>query len=192
MGPLGALVPALAVSLVKPVLEQRMGALALAVLLSSCAAAPPTAPGAAPAAGATPAPRGSPGAQRVQWGGQIVAVDNRVDRTELEILGYPLDPDGRPDTSAPSLGRFVAVRPGFLDPADYAPGRLITASGSLGATRPGTVGSAPVRLATLEVESLRLWPRDPPGPRVVPYGTLGIGFGSGGFYGGGVGIGIGF
>ena len=162
--------------------------LATFALISGCAAAPPTS---VPVGGGTvPVERASP--RPVEWGGQIVAVENRRDVTELEILAYPLDGDGRPDTSAPSLGRFVAVRPGFLDPADYAPGRLVTARGSLGPARTGTVGGAELRLATLKAESLRLWSREPPPPRVVPYGTIGIGFGSGGFHGGGVGIGIGF
>ena len=130
--------------------------------------------------------------RRVVWGGQIIAVENRRDATEIEILAFPLDGDGRPDSDAPSLGRFVAVRAGFLDPADYAPGRLVTARGRLGPARTGTVGGAELRLATLEAETLRLWSREAPPPRVVPYGTLGIGFGSRGYYGGGVGIGIGF
>lgn len=130
--------------------------------------------------------------RHVEWGGQIVAVENRRDTTELEILAYPLDRDGRPDTSAASLGRFIAIRSGFVDPADYAAGRLVTARGRLGPARTATLGGTELRLATLEAESLQLWSREPPPSRVMPYGTIGIGFGSGGFYGGGVGLGIGF
>jgi hypothetical protein len=43
----------------------------------------------------------------------------------------------------------------------------------------------------MAAESLRVWSTADTGSRVVPYGTIGIGFGSG-YYGSGVGIGIGF
>ena len=172
----------------KPMRTGTRALLATLFLLAGCASAPPTN---LPVSGSVqPTDRSSP--RRVEWGGQIVEVQNRRDATEFEILAYPLDRDGRPDTSAPSLGRFVAVRPGFVDPADYAPGRLVTARGSLGPARTATLGGTELRLATLEAESLQLWSREPPPPRVAPYGTIGIGFGSGGFYGGGVGLGIGF
>jgi outer membrane lipoprotein len=128
----------------------------------------------------------------VEWGGQIVAVHNLRNRTELEVLAYPLAPGGRPGSRGAPLGRFIAVRAGFLEPADFAPGRLLTVSGVVGPPREGTVGEARYLFATVSAENLRLWQDDYQPSGVIPYGTIGIGVGSGGFYGGGVGIGVGF
>lgn len=120
-------------------------------------------------------------------------MSNQRDTSELEVLAYPLGNDGRPDTGAPSTGRFIAVRPGFLEPADYRPGRLVTVSGPVLSVRQGRVGEAQHSFPAVAAESLRIWSAPYAGSRVVPYGTIGIGVGSG-YYGsgGGVGIGIGF
>jgi len=131
--------------------------------------------------------------ERVEWGGQIVAVHNLHNRTELEVLAYPLSSAGRPDPTATPQGRFLAVRAGFLEPADYAPGRLVTVSGVIGPAREGSVGEARYLYPTISAEVLRLWEPEPAGyGGPVPFGTIGIGVGSGGWRGGGVGIGIGF
>jgi outer membrane lipoprotein len=162
--------------------------LGLAACLAGCASPGGTsAPGAAPPA----TTGGPPGERRVEWGGTIIAVSNLRDSTEIEVLAYPLMADGRPDTAAPSSGRFIAVRSGFLEPAEYRPGRLVTVAGPVGGMRQGRVGEAQVSLATVAAESLRVWPAGYAGARPVPYGSIGIGFGSG-YYGSGVGIGIGF
>jgi outer membrane lipoprotein len=130
--------------------------------------------------------------QRVEWGGQIVAVHNLRNRTELEVLAYPLGSSGRPDTAEPPQGRFLAVRSGFLEPADHAPGRLVTVGGVVGPLREGSVGEARYLYPTVSAEELRLWGTESERSGVVPFGTIGIGVGSGGYYGSGVGIGIGF
>jgi outer membrane lipoprotein len=130
--------------------------------------------------------------QRVQWGGQIVAVHNLRNRTELEVLAFPLSSGGRPASGRTPQGRFIAVRAGFLEPADFSPGRLVTVSGTVGPPREGSVGEARYRFATVSAEDLRLWAAGSEPSGVVPFGTIGIGVGSGGFYGGGVGVGLGF
>ena len=80
--------------------------------LAACASPAGTPVGGSAAATGQTAPTG---ARRVEWGGTIIAVSNQRDSTELEVLAYPLTADGRPDVAAPSSGRFVAVRPGFLE-----------------------------------------------------------------------------
>ena len=166
------------------------------LLLAGCAGTPdngsaPDAARVAPDAVAADAPRYQ--GQRVEWGGQIVAVHNLRNRTELEVLAYPLSSGGRPDSTATPQGRFLAVRGGFLEPADYAPGRLVTVSGVVGPAREGSVGEARYLYPTVSAEVLRLWDAEPTGyGGPVPFGTIGIGVGSGGWRGGGVGIGIGF
>lgn len=163
-----------------------------ALALAGCTAGPqPRSPAEAVPAAVVADPARFQG-RRVEWGGSIVAVHNLRNRTELEVLAYPLSSSGRPATSATPLGRFVAVRGGFLEPSDFAPGRLVTVSGLVGPVREGSVGEARYLFATVSAESLRLWGDEYPPSGPVPFGTIGIGVGSGGFYGGGVGIGIGF
>ena len=62
----------------------------------------------------------------VAWGGMIAATKNLKDKTELEVVGYPLDSGNRPDYDAAPIGRFLVIQSGYLETADYAPGRLIT------------------------------------------------------------------
>lgn len=168
--------------------------LLLALALAGCAAGPQTRSAADSSPAAVAADPARFQGQRTEWGGQIVAVHNLRNRTELEVLAYPLSSGGRPASAGTPLGRFIAVRSGFLEPADFAPGRLVTVSGVIGLPREGSVGEARYLYATLSAENLRVWdssyPYQPSG--VYPFGTIGVGVGSGGFYGGGVGIGLGF
>jgi outer membrane lipoprotein len=95
---------------------------------------------------------------RVFWGGTIVTSRNLKNSTELEVLGYPLDDAGRPQLDKTPLGRFLAVRSGYLEPVDYAPGRLVTIVGKLDEVREGKVGDAPYRYPIITAEQLALWP----------------------------------
>jgi len=95
---------------------------------------------------------------RVEWGGVIVSARNLRDHTDLEVLAYPLDRSARPQLDAKPLGRFMLMKPGYLETVDYAPGRLLTAVGPVTAARDGTVGEAPYRFALMTAEQLRLWP----------------------------------
>ena len=175
-------------------LPPRVLSLLLALALAGCAAGLQTRSAADTSPAAVAADPARFQGQRAEWGGQIVAVHNLRNRTELEVLAYPLSSGGRPASAGTPLGRFIAVRSGFLEPADFAPGRLVTVSGVIGPPREGSVGEARYLYATLSAENLRVWdssyPYQPSG--VYPFGTIGVGVGSGGFYGGGVGIGLGF
>lgn len=133
----------------------------LAVLLAACATAPPIdlagvdtklAPGEAVAN--IDAARG----RRVAWGGTIVNTRNLKDTTEIEVLGFPLDRSAQPDTSAAALHRFLLVRDGYLESADYRPGRLVTAAGAVTGTQRGLVGEAPYIYPVLRADELYLWP----------------------------------
>jgi len=99
----------------------------------------------------------------VVWGGTLVAVQNLKDRTRLEVLAFPLDSDGYPEADDPSTGRFMADHFGFLDPADYAPGRRVTVRGNIRGVETGSVGDAPYRYPAVEVVDVRLWRADAPG-----------------------------
>ena len=133
----------------------------LAALLAGCATAPPF-----DMSGADPkltpnragvnieAARG----QRAAWGGVVINTRNLKDATEIEVLGYPLDSSGRPDTGASPQRRFLLVRDGYLESADYRNGRLISAVGAITGAREGKVGEAPYVYPVLRADQLYLWP----------------------------------
>lgn len=99
--------------------------------------------------------------QPVAWGGVIVATRTLRDSTEIEALTYPLDRENRPDTASAPAGRFIGIQPGYLEPTDYAPGRLVTLVGTLTGTRSGTVGEASYVYPLMAISRHRLWPIEP-------------------------------
>ena len=136
----------------------------------------------------------SPGhtGELVRWGGTLVEATNLADRTELTIIAYPLDRCGVPRLGQEPMGRFIASVPGYLETADYRPGRPLTVTGLITDRREGRVGDAPYRFPLLSNAKVRWWP-EPDAVRVGPrpWVSIGIGGGSGGWYGGGLGGGIG-
>lgn len=96
----------------------------------------------------------------VAWGGVIVNAKNLQNATQVEVLGYPLDLDNRPDIKAAPLGRFLALHPGYLETADYNAGRHVTVIGSVTETREGTVGEARYVYPVLATTRLHLWPKE--------------------------------
>ncbi|PWG60971.1 Slp family lipoprotein [Sediminicurvatus halobius] len=111
--------------------------------------------------------------RRVLWGGTVVGVTNEAEETLLEVLGYPLARDQRPDTDRSATGRFLIVEEGFLDPADYAPGREVSVVGPVTGTRDGRVGEHAYTYPVVAAEQLELWPRrrDTPTPPRVRFGV---------------------
>ncbi|MDJ0740716.1 MAG: Slp family lipoprotein [Gammaproteobacteria bacterium] len=173
-------------------MRQTLIAACSAALIAGCASTPPADTGPTPAE-----VRDSGVAQsEVHWGGQIVKVKNLRDRTLIEVLALPLDSDGEPQIDETPQGRFIVDKSGFLEPHEYASGRLVEVRGRLNGFTDGTVGDSPYRYPVVVSERVRLW-GDPPsegvssgGPRIRP--SIGVGVGSGGRSWGGVGIGIGF
>jgi outer membrane lipoprotein len=137
--------------------------LSLSLLLSACATTPPidmsgTDGTLTPSQAVTniDAARG----RRVAWGGTIINTNNRQNTTEIEILGYPLDTGGRPDSTGTAQQRFLIVHSGYLESADYRAGRLVSAVGTITETRTGKVGEAPYTYPVLLTDQLYLWPGD--------------------------------
>ncbi len=112
----------------------------------------------------------------VAWGGLIAASKNLKDKTELEVVGYPLDSENRPDRDAAPTGRFLVIQAGYLETADYAPGRLITVVGTVTETRTGTVGDAKYVYPVVVTGKMQLWPKLY-GERREPSIHFGIGVG---------------
>lgn len=136
-----------------------------------------------------------------RWGGTLAATRNLSERTELEIVSYPLNRCGKPRLDAEPTGRFLAESRGFLEPMDYRPGRQVTATGLIAEVQPGRVGEAPYRFPVLKDSKIRLWPDAGQGrnkdagigiPIPRPWVNVGVGGGSGGWGGWGGGVGVSF
>ncbi|MEW8030111.1 MAG: Slp family lipoprotein [Candidatus Thiodiazotropha sp.] len=122
----------------------------------------------------------------LQWGGVIIETSNLRETTEIQILAYPLDQDGHPDTEANSIGRFIALQSGYLETEEYAVGRLVTATGKLSGIRQGRVADSSYPFPILRCDEITLWPerKSKPKPRI----RFGFGASSGGGGFGSIGI----
>lgn len=114
--------------------------------------------------------------QPVMWGGSIVSVRNLPDRTEVAVLAYPLDDNGMPQVEEQADGRFIVRQRGFLDPAIYTSGRLLTVLGQLSGTIHGKVAAAPYTFPVVEAKDLHLWRSLRPSNTHFMLG-IGLGFG---------------
>jgi outer membrane lipoprotein len=94
----------------------------------------------------------------IAWGGMIVAAKNLASQTQLEVLGYPLDENGRPKREAMAGGRFIALHPGYLELANLSEGRLVTMTGTVNETRAGSVGEVRYVFPVMVIKTLFLWP----------------------------------
>jgi len=153
----------------------------VALLLAACAAQPvydshPEARLPTPSQVAT-SPATAQG-HSVEWGGTVIDVQNLADRTEIQVLGYPLERSGRPDLKAAPHGRFLVVQSGFLEPKDYAPGRRLTVYGRLEGVVRDRIGDAIYAYPRVHASQLQLWPISGQGqlPSKVQFG-IGIGIG---------------
>ncbi|MBS0381613.1 MAG: Slp family lipoprotein [Proteobacteria bacterium] len=111
---------------------------------------------------------------QVVWGGSVIAVHNLADRSEIEILAYPLDSSQRPRLNQPTTGRFIAIVQGFVEPMDYPPGSLVTLRGALAGSRSGEVGQAGYNFALVHSESMHRWT-----PEEMRQGHSNVSFGVG-------------
>lgn len=134
--------------------------LAITLLLGGCASLPEglrTAPEQKLlpfAAVTTTAPEG----QSVRWGGEVVRVSNLNEGSMIEVVQFSLNASGRPLRTDQSGGRFRIRVPGFIDPAIYTPGRLVTAVGQFQALEQDQVGEQPYTFPVLEARHVHLWP----------------------------------
>lgn len=107
--------------------------------------------------------------RQVLWGGVVIAATNLPDATRLEVLSYPLDRNQRPMTGQRAGARFLVYRSGYLETAEYAPGRQVSVVGTLSGVEQGTVGETAYRYPVVREPQLELWPELPieePQPRL--------------------------
>ncbi len=110
----------------------------------------------------------------VVWGGRIVHVSNFPDRSEIELLAYPLDSSQRPKANDSGNGRFIAVLQGYAEPLDYPAGALMTVDGKLTGTFAGKVGEADYVFPLVAVNQSHVWT-----PEEMRKGRSNISFGVG-------------
>jgi outer membrane lipoprotein len=115
--------------------------------------------------------------REVAWGGTIVNATNLTDSTQFEVVAYPLDHNNRPQSDAGPLGRFLIVHPGYLETADYAPGRLVTVAGTVTGTRSGKVGEAQYVYPVVAANRMHLWVPETQRHHQEPRIHFGIGIG---------------
>lgn len=97
--------------------------------------------------------------QRVRWGGEVIKVEPRADRTCFEILARELYSDARPKRRDASEGRFIACKQGFFDPAVYAAGRDVTVVGTVNGTERHKVGDYDYTFAKVDATEIYMWPK---------------------------------
>ncbi|NKI34665.1 hypothetical protein HFP89_05755 [Wenzhouxiangella sp. XN79A] len=152
----------------------RAAMLLAAWLLAGCASSPFSDAGYVPALGPADALRGDVAlGQRMLWGGRIVGIANSAEATEIEVLALPLDRSDRPRASAEGGVRFVVRRAGFLEPVNYAPGRLVTVLGRFDGIVERPVGEFLIDQPVLDARRIELWPVNDNRPRT----SVGIGIG---------------
>lgn len=96
----------------------------------------------------------------VLWGGSVVELRQFERYAELEIVAYPLDPQQRPLLDAPEQGRFIALRAGRLDPAEFHGGRFVTLRGPITGDRRITLRGSEETIAEVDARELVVWPWD--------------------------------
>jgi len=130
-----------------------------AFALGGCASVPPQLAGQNFSAIAPQqAARDNASGERVRWGGSIVAVEPKTDRTCFEILSRELFSDARPRPSSQSSGRFIACSKGFYDPELYKKNREITVTGALAGTEKHKVGGYDYTFPMVDADNVYLWP----------------------------------
>lgn len=98
--------------------------------------------------------------KKVLWGGVIINTSNYKQHTVVEMLAYPLDSSYLPLRDQKPLGRFLIHHNGFLEPSEYAQGRVITALGKIHRLQKGKVGESVYMYPELISQQLHLWPKN--------------------------------
>lgn len=91
------------------------------------------------------------------WGGTILNTRNLEDTTQIEVLAYPLNSSHKPMLDSKPLGRFIIQHKGYLEPATYEQGLLISVLGSVAKNQKGKVGESEYTYPVINARQLHLW-----------------------------------
>ncbi|HXE96679.1 MAG TPA: Slp family lipoprotein [Dongiaceae bacterium] len=107
--------------------------------------------------------------------GGIAEVRNTNEGGELELVQFAADENGKITDTASSGGRFIARSSGFLDPAVYRSGLLVTLVGEVQGKKTMLLGDVVYTYPVLAIREIHLWqPEELPGPPKFHFG-IGIG-----------------
>lgn len=165
--------------------------LLLLVLLGGCASTPEPDPLLARQATPRQAAEGVQALKagdRLVWSGTVRSVHNLRDRTEMEIVSYPVSRQRQPIRDMPTTGLFVLEMRGFLEPAEFPTGLAVTAVGQFAGFDQYRRGGAMRRIPRLKGEKLDVWSTERPAKRSRPDVRWGFSIGTGGS---GMGVSIG-
>lgn len=109
------------------------------------------------------------------WGGTILDIRNLKEVTQLEVLAYPLNTYNKPLLDSKPLGRFIILSPGYLEPANFAQGRLLTVLGSVSDTQSGKVGESTYTYPVIRATQVHLWSQTDDRSRTSFHFGVGIG-----------------
>jgi outer membrane lipoprotein len=127
-------------------------------------------------------------------GGEVLKATRLKDSTQIELLQLPLEAGEEPSFDRQqSQGRFLAMQQGFLDPATVVKGTRVTIVGEVSGGKTDRLDDVEYRYPTLILKHLHIWPvqsygRRQPGFSIGVFGGMGVGGGTRG--GGGFGIGF--
>ena len=93
----------------------------------------------------------------VVLGGTILTTNKRQDETVVEVRQMTLGGTLEPREGDKTGGRFLAVFPGPLDPAEYTEGRRITVGGEIEGGEWITVGEQEEAYPVIRAMDSRLW-----------------------------------
>ncbi|MGD2170550.1 MAG: Slp family lipoprotein [Gammaproteobacteria bacterium] len=93
----------------------------------------------------------------VRWGGVISKIENRADKTWVEIVQLELRGDGSPISGGSSDGRFIASFDRFLDPVVYEVGRRLTVVGAIDSAVQRPIGDYDYLFPVVAVQGSYLW-----------------------------------
>jgi len=94
----------------------------------------------------------------VLWSGVIIRSVNLKDGTMIEVLQKPAGMEGRSKDVDESEGRFMALKPGYLDMAIYSQGRNVTVAGEVRGKRIQRLGEIEYSYPLIRVKEIHLWP----------------------------------
>lgn len=95
----------------------------------------------------------------VRWGGTVIEVENEANSSLIQILFYPLDRNGYPQTDKSGEGRFAVETSEFLDPAIFTKGTEVTVTGSVKGNVERTVGNKTIHIPLITAKAIHLWPQ---------------------------------
>ncbi len=95
----------------------------------------------------------------VVWGGEIIETVNQKDeKTQIEVFQRPLGWRGEPKETVSSEGRFLILADKYLDPYLFRRGKKITVAGEILGEKIKPLGEMDYRYPILSSKQIYLWP----------------------------------